>query len=77
MPRILNVSAKCSDLFSASVIENGKQTSEYDGYVPRWFPSPASDNDGDYVILKIDIDTGKILNWKNPTQKDLKEFKPS
>ena len=28
---------------------------------------------GDYVTLDIDIETGKILNWKKPTERDLKQ----
>lgn len=69
-PRILSMSAKCSDLFSAS-LNDGKSIKQYDGYVPEFFPS---EHWGDYVILDIDIDSGKIINWKTPTAKDLKIF---
>jgi len=64
----ITISAKCSDLFWAR--HNGK---EYDGYVPDWFPTPAEKHYGDYVSLDIDLDTGRILNWKKPTQAQLKE----
>jgi len=26
---------------------------------------------GDYVMLDIDVATGKILNWKTPTDKEM------
>ena len=70
----LRITAKCSDLFSASLVDiNGKQVGEYDGYVPDWMPG---EHYGDYVELKIDIATGNILNWKCPTQGQLnKTFK--
>lgn len=53
--------------------EDGERMAEYDGYVPAWFPTPKEDNGGDYVLLDIDVDTGKILNWKKPTKANLKE----
>ena len=71
--RILQISAKCSDLFSATVSDENKESQLYDGYVPSWFPNPKAEHYGDYVDLKIDLDTGKILNWKTPTRKQLTE----
>ena len=61
-------------MFSASLVEGGKQTGVYDGYVPKFFPG---NHFGDYVILHIDIETGKIVNWKKPTEKQLEEIFPS
>ncbi len=74
-PKIITISAKCSDLFNADLIgEDGKNVGEnYDGYVPTWFPNPSEGHYGDYVSLSIDISTGKIINWKKPTVNDLKE----
>lgn len=69
--RILSICAKCSDMFSASLLEEGKEEKTYDGYVPDFFPEK---HYGDYVELKIDIDSGKILNWKTPTKKELQIF---
>ena len=68
----INICAKCSDMFSAHLIDDdGKVKGEaYDGYVPGWMPC---DNGGDYVTLSIDVATGKILNWKRPTRKELAE----
>ena len=59
---IIKISAKCSDLFSASLFnENGRQIGkEYQGYVPKFFPG---EHYGDYIMLEIDTETGKILNW--------------
>lgn len=68
--RIISINAKCSDLFSASLTDNGVRVGEYDGYVPKFFPG---EHYGDYVELKIDIDTGKIINWKKPTKQQLED----
>jgi hypothetical protein len=61
----IKICAKCSDLFSASLIDDeGKVKGEaYSGYVPNWMPGDG----GDYVELDIDAATGRILNWKRPT----------
>jgi len=65
----ISISAKCSDLFSANLKNNKRSTvAEYQGYVPKFFPTQHC---GDYVCLDIDLATGKILNWKSPTQADL------
>ena len=69
--RVLSISAKCSDLFSCALDDDTKTIFEYDGYVPSFFPE---DHYGDYIMFDIDIDTGKIINWKKPTQKQLKEL---
>lgn len=69
--KIISISAKCSDLFNATLLEDNKVLGEYTGYVPDWFPGQ---HYGDYVELKIDVDTGLILNWKKPTKKDLVMF---
>jgi hypothetical protein len=62
---ILRVTAKCSDMFFASLHEDGKQVGKsYNGYVPDFMPG---EHYGDYVKLEIDLVTGQILNWKRPT----------
>ncbi len=65
---VMHVTAKCPDGFCLQVEERTGW-----GYVPDWFPNPNAENDGDYVILEIDMDTGRILNWKKPTKKNLDE----
>jgi len=66
--QVLRVTAKCSDMFSAQLIENGKVRGDYDGYVPSWMPG---EHYGDYVELEIDLATGQILNWRKPLRDDL------
>lgn len=57
----VKISAKCSDLCYTEVINSKNQTIvEHDGYVPDFMPD---EHYGDYVILDIDVKTGKILNW--------------
>jgi hypothetical protein len=65
--KVISISAKCSDLFSAS-LDDGRV---YDGYVPKFFPGQ---HYGDYVELEIELETGRILNWKKPTEEDLSVF---
>ncbi len=72
-PYVLEISAKCSDLFSAQLKTNqGLVISEYSGYVPSFFPD---EHYGDYVMLSIDINTGRILNWKKPSESQLNQLK--
>jgi len=67
--KVIRINAKCSDMFSASIVdEKGKVLKEYDGYVPRFFPG---EHFGDYIELDIELETGRILNWKKPTQSDI------
>jgi hypothetical protein len=73
--KIISISAKSVDLFWASYqTASGAEVGQRDGYTPKFFPG---EHYGDYVMLDIDVDTGKILNWKKPSQgaiqKDLEE----
>jgi len=68
--KTVRVVAKCSDLCSIELRDDkGSQLIEHNGYVPKFFPEK---HYGDYVQLEIDMDTGKILNWK-PTQEQVDE----
>ena len=71
-PRIMHITLKVSDTFCAN-LENaeGQEIGTYEGYVPDFFPD---DHYGDYVILSLDLETGKVLNWKKPTEEELKNF---
>ena len=71
-PKSVSINAKCSDLCFAQLIgTDGKiMGQEHDGYVPEWMPG---EHFGDYVEIEIDLETGKILNWKVPTEKQLNE----
>lgn len=71
MIKTINISAKCSDLFSAQARDgDGKFAGDYEGYVPDFMPGQ---HYGDYVELNIDVATGRILNWKAPTQSELQK----
>jgi len=52
----------------------GKEVKELEGeYVPSFFPG---EHYGDYLILDIDLESGKILNWKKPDAEEVsKVFK--
>jgi len=69
MARILKIQAHCSDLFVGVLSQEGKQDRELVGYVPRGIGIGG----GDDVVLEIDIDSGKIVNWKVPSEEDLEE----
>jgi hypothetical protein len=67
----ISISGKTSDLFSATLYDSeGHSLGDYEGYVPDFFPG---EHYGDYIILEIELATGKILNWKPPTQDQLDE----
>ena len=70
-PAVMRINAKCSDLFSA-LFDNadGSTVATYNGYVPGFMPG---NHYGDYVELDIDLKTGKILNWKAPSLKEINE----
>jgi hypothetical protein len=77
MSNTIKITAKCSDMFNAQLVEKSTSSreiiGEHDGYVPAWFPNPQTKHYGDYVELEIDIETGQILNWKKPTTAQLHE----
>jgi hypothetical protein len=67
------ISAKCSDLCYAELIgPQSEVVAEHDGYVPALMPE---EHFGDYVELQIDLETGKIMNWKKPSRKVIEETK--
>ena len=66
----LEITAKCSDLCNVIAMDSdGVAVTEGDGYVPSFMPG---EHYGDYVILQIDVATGKILNWKAPSDSTIK-----
>lgn len=67
----IQICAKCSDLCSVTLLDQGDEIASKDGYVPDFMPG---EHYGDYIMLDIDSDTGKILNWKTLTVKALKEW---
>lgn len=66
----IEISAKCRDCFYISAhAADGETVVEGDGYVPGFMPG---EHWGDYVILTIDVATGKILNWKTPSDRTIR-----
>lgn len=67
----IHIFLKIRDEFFCKLIDNNGDTiHEYEGYVPSIVPGES----GDYLDLKIDIDTGQILNWYNISTKELEKF---
>jgi hypothetical protein len=70
--KTLKIHIKVCDQFTASLRDqDGQELKDYEGYVPSFFPG---DHYGDYLILDIDIDTGQITNWEQPTARELEAF---
>jgi hypothetical protein len=63
---------KVSDGFESKFLNQQNEIiGRYEGYVPGFFPD---EHGGDYVSLKIDLATGKILNWQPPTEAEIDEL---
>jgi hypothetical protein len=71
--KTLKLHLKVCDNFTADLIDQDGETifSQDDGYVPGFMPG---DHYGDYVILDIDIDDGKITNWKKLSADDIEKW---
>lgn len=70
--KTLSLYMKVRDEFSATLKDqDGEELFEYEGYVPSFMPG---EHYGDYLILDIDLDTGQITNWENPTASDIEEW---
>lgn len=71
--KVLKIHLKVSDQFSARLVDQNDDEihDQEDGYVPGFMPGQ---HYGDYVILDIELDTGKILNWKAPTAKQIEDW---
>jgi len=75
--KTLAIYIKVVDTFEATLKDqDGNDIKDYEGYVPEFMPNNAdgSSHFGDYLILDIDIDTGKIINWIPPTKEQIEEF---
>jgi hypothetical protein len=70
--KVIKVHAKPCDAGGYSLVDQDGEVihDKPDDYVPGWFP----DGGGDYIVLDIEIDTGKILNWTPPTRKQLEKW---
>lgn len=69
----LRIHIKVSDRFTAAIYDqDGNEIGgQDDGYVPDFMPGQ---HYGDYVILNIDLESGRITNWKTPTVEQVEEF---
>lgn len=67
MSKTISIYGKTSDCFGCVVKDaSGKIVKKYDGYPPMFL------GDGDAIEFTIDLETGKILNWK-PNLSELEE----
>jgi hypothetical protein len=67
--KVASVTAKCSDSCHVVLMDDkGGVIAEHAGYVPDFMPG---EHFGDYVEIDIDLETGRILNWKKPTAAQL------
>lgn len=70
--KVIMIDAKCSDMCSTSILDSeGKILAGGSGYVPNFMPGP---HYGDYIVLEIDLETGKLLNWTPPTKEQLEDY---
>ena len=66
----ISAKVRCSGSYTFQNVEGENVSELADGsYVPDFFPTK---HYGDYWDFKIDIETGKILNWVKPTEEQLK-----
>jgi len=67
------VHVKVRDAGSYVLLDDKKETIKEidDEYVPSFFPG---EHYGDYLILDIDIETGKINNWKKPSSEEIEQW---
>lgn len=71
--KTLHIHLKVRDEFGGKITDQDGQVliDKEDGYVPDFMPG---EHHGDYLILDIDLDTGKILNWKKPSAEQIETF---
>ena len=69
--RILIINAKCGDRCSTELAIDGISVAEVEGYAPGLRNHLKA---GDYISLKIDLDSGQILDWNKPSESDINEF---
>lgn len=68
----LSIYCKVSDRFCYQLkdAEGREVFSQDDGYVPGIMPGK---HYGDYIILDIDLVSGRVLNWKCPSPEQIEE----
>ncbi len=68
--KTLRVCGKTADQCSIVAVTTEAESFGKCGYVPPFFPG----GDNDFLDLHIDVETGRILNWKKPSQEALREW---
>jgi hypothetical protein len=68
--KTLEIYCKVCDRFTYMLKDAQGETvfDQDDGYVPDFMPG---DHYGDYIILNIDLETGKVTNWTTPTAEQI------
>jgi hypothetical protein len=70
--KVMKLHIKVCDRFECEIDDqHGETIRQYEGYVPGFMPG---EHYGDYLILDIDLDTGKIINWTPPSATEMQEF---
>lgn len=69
MARILSFHAKIRDTGETEIFDKKKKIYSCEG-----LPILNDCLDGSYIDIEVDIDTGKIINWKKPTKKAWEEM---
>jgi hypothetical protein len=61
--KTMKIHLKCRDQFQFEIVDDKDNVifEQEDGYVPGFMPGQ---HYGDYLILDIDLDSGKITNWE-------------
>jgi hypothetical protein len=70
--KTVSICCKVSDRFTYQLKDADGVTvhDQDDGYVPDFMPGQ---HYGDYIMLDIDVDTGMVTNWKQPTSGQLED----
>jgi hypothetical protein len=62
--KFIEIHAKVCDSGTYTLVSaDEKEIAERSDYVPRFFPEQ---HYGDYLILKVELETELIVNWKKP-----------
>lgn len=70
--KTIRIMGKVSDNFNCDFWDKeGNLIKDYSGNVPSFMPD---DNYGDYIMLTIDVETGRILNWKKNIKEEINNF---
>jgi hypothetical protein len=70
--KTLSLMCKVSDRFTCDINDpEGNYVGGYNGYVPDFLSGSSGE---DYLDLDIDLETGRIVNWRKPTAKEIENL---